>query len=300
MRKHKAHHDSQRLDFQSYTVSVVRSMPHQDSPWTEGLEFSPEKGVLIETSGSYPPGTASFIRTIDLATRNVLNRLEQGLSGRFVEGITSRGDGWLVTTYTDNLALEYNSNMSLVHEHPYNWCGWGLSHSVDGSTLYTTNGSSYVMYLDANTLALKDTKAAVCHGKQVVGINELESVPNFMGRGPALLGNVMNTRLVLVLDPKTATCIGSFDLSEGLETVDQAESSGFHVANGIAYLDSGNLVVTGKNWASMYEIHLSADRPEGYVSESLSSFLGKSQSAMMVSMDVHPVREPELLKTKRH
>jgi len=227
--------------------------------------------------------------------------MNQGLDGRFVEGITNRGSGWLATTYTDNVALEYDSDMKLVQEHHYGWCGWGLSHSADGLTLYATNGSSYIMYLDAQTLALKDAKVAQCQGKPVTGINELESVSSFMGGGPALIGNVINTRLVMVLDPDTATCIGSFDLSNGLEQVDPGESAGFHVANGIAYLsETGNFVVTGKNWASMYEIKLTADLQPGVVPSSLSSFLGIAPAAVLVSIDVQPVKEPRIVESQRH
>lgn len=257
--------------FHSYSVAVVNTMPHAGQPWVEGLEYDPDLGVLIETSGTFPAGTSSLIRTMDPRTGKVLQTIKAGLGTYFLEGITAVGGGYLANTYMDHVVLQYDSNLNFVKTLPFNFEGWGFTHSIDGSTIYATNGSSALSYLDSATLQLLDVKVATCFGKQLPGINELESVANFQGLGPVILGNVINTRLVMVLDPATASCIGSFDLS-GLETVDPTEAGGYHVANGIAYLSTGNLVVTGKNWNSMYEIKLS-EEPPGPVPSALTSYL---------------------------
>merc|ERR1740121_1588700 len=98
-------------------------------------------------------------------------------------------------------------------------------------------------------------------GKRVKGLNELEMVTDFAGSGPALLGNVINTRSVIAIDPETMICKGVFHL-EDLEPKFAGETYGMHVANGIAYRKStGSFFVTGKNWEFMYEINVS--KPSG-------------------------------------
>lgn len=253
---------------QGFRVTKLREMAHEENPFTQGLElYAP--GQLVETSGSYPSGTSSFIRVLDLVTGRVLNQTAAGLENYFVEGITRSGDGWLATTNLDGKAVKYDHQLNKVAELDYPTEGWGFSRSLDGTKFFATNGSAFVLELDPQTLALQSATPARCLGKDIPGLNELEMVDNFLGLGPTLLGNIYKTRLVIGLDPENFECNSIFHLGD-LESVEADEGSGFHVANGITYLpDSGNLLVTGKNWDSMYEISLTKD--EGAGSEAISN-----------------------------
>lgn len=246
---------------QSYEVTKLREMPHVDAPWTQGLEFGLD-GRLIETSGNYPEGIGSVVRILDPATGQPIRKITEGMTGtRFIEGIAEQGGHWFASFYTDKVAVEYDEDFKVVKEHTYPWNGWGLTRDLDGSSFLATNGTEYIMRLNRENFAATDVKAATCMGKKVVGLNELEMVDDFLGQGPALLGNVINTRIVLVLDPSTARCTGTFSLA-GLEPERDNEPYGFHVANGIAYDRSkGTFIVTGKNWDSMFEVRVS--RPAG-------------------------------------
>lgn len=244
-----------------YLVTRVRRLKHEGAPWTQGLEFS-DNGMLVETSGDYPAGVGSFVREVDPKTGVPRRTVTEGLkdaSGRtlFVEGITERGGHWYATTYQDNIAVEYDANFQVVGRHPYNHVGWGLSRSADGQAFLATNGSEYVMQLSPQTWQLQGVKMATCQGKRLEGLNELEMVEDFDGSGPALIGNLINTRLVMVMSPHTMACTGVFHL-EDLEPKRSNEPFGYHIANGVAYdARSKTFFVTGKNWESIYEIKVS-------------------------------------------
>lgn len=244
----------------SFAVTKIREFPHMGQPWTQGLEFRGD-GMLLETSGNYPPGSGSFVRVVNPADGTIVQKISEGLElPRFIEGITQLGDRWFASTYEDQVALEYDADMHLTATHPFPWNGWGLTHDAAGRLLLATNGSEYITVVDPSTFKAVDTKVATCMGKRVFGLNELEMVPDLLGHGPTLLGNVINTRLVLGLDPSTAKCTSVFHLA-GLEQLQSSEEYGFHVANGIAFnRESGHLIVTGKNWDSMFEVSLA---PEG-------------------------------------
>jgi len=232
-----------------------------DAPFTQGLEFA-ANGQLVETSGNYPAGVNSFVRTVDPQTGKELQRVTAGMQTAqgqvFVEGISLLGDRWLVSTYNDKMVLEFNHDLHFVQSHAFPYEGWGLSRSPDGRALLATNGTANLMTLDPHTFAALEVRPATCLGRLVPGLNELELVDNFQGRGPTLLGNIINTRLVLAVNPKTAECTGVFSLDgPDLEAVEGDESWGFHVANGIAHNRANNtFFVTGKNWLSLYEIRI--------------------------------------------
>eukprot|EP00440_Ansanella_granifera_P008322 gb/GFBE01009014.1/.p1 GENE.gb/GFBE01009014.1/~~gb/GFBE01009014.1/.p1 ORF type:complete len:316 (+),score=79.26 gb/GFBE01009014.1/:1-948(+) len=241
-----------------FKVSKLREIPHEGKPWTQGLELF-ESGKVIETSGAYPAGEESFIRVVDLSNGEVVSQTGDGLEGRFVEGIARSADGWIVTTYESMKAVKYDSELTVLAELDYPYEGWGFSRSPDGSRYFASNGTAYIMELHPGTLELQQVWPARCLGKDVVGINEMEMVEDFFGLGPTLLGNIYQTRFVVGFDINTYDCNCVFDL-EDLEESDAGEGFGVHVANGIAHLpDSGNFVVTGKNWANMFEIALTED-----------------------------------------
>jgi len=245
----------------SYDVKNLRKFEHPSAPWTQGLEFSSD-GRLIETCGDYPEGVGSFVRVLDPGSGKLQRSISDGLvdeagKNRFIEGIVEREGRWYTTTYEDKLAIEYDTDFKVVGTHPYPFNGWGLAVSSNGQSFLATNGTEYVMSLRVGTWELESTRVAHCMGKRIKGLNELEMVEDLAGTGPALLGNLMGTRLVLAMDPKTMTCTGVFHL-EDTEPVEQNERGGYHVANGIAYnKKAGSFFITGKNWKSMYEVAIS-------------------------------------------
>jgi len=251
----------------SFSLELLRAFPHEGRPFTQGLEMYSDGKHLVETSGSYPPGTKSYVRIVDPTTGATVRSLEDGLQGRFVEGIAQLPNGnWFASTYTDKKAVEYDKDMNIVAEHSYPGTGWGLARTTDGGSFLATNGSEYVMTLQKGTFEVIDAKVVTCLGKRVKGLNELELVDNFMGLGPTLLGNVYLSRLVLAVNPATGQCVGVFDLdvdpavSGVTEPLQSNENAGFHACNGLAWnKTSETLFATGKNWEQMFEVRVHPD-----------------------------------------
>ena len=106
--------------------------------------------------------------------------------------------------------LEYKlPQLTLIREVPVSIGaeGWGLAASPDKSVLYVTDSKDDLYHVDPATykvlrkLKIKDPQL----GKTIIGVNELEMVEDFLGRGkPALLGNIYQTRLVLALRSERA------------------------------------------------------------------------------------------------
>lgn len=287
-------HDTQggkktKSEPQNFGVKVLRQLPHVGTPFTQGLEFKQDTNELVETSGSFPPGTVSYVRGVNLQTGNTNWKVTDGLDGSFIEGIVQFGGPqghWYASVYQEpRKTVEYDSAMNFISTHPYHFDGWGFSQTVDKSAFLATNGSSMIMTLKPGTFELVDQKRAMCLGRPVPGLNELEMVPNFLGRGPVLLGNVYTSRIVLALDPGTMECIGAFHLDgvANAEPIQANEVLGYHVANGIAYnANTDSLFVTGKNWNYMFEVKIEENAPSGPAGDALGqldAWLGTTHTA---------------------
>ncbi|CAE7670567.1 QCT [Symbiodinium sp. CCMP2592] len=242
----------------SYKAQILRTLPHEGAPFTQGLELAGQS-KLIETSGAYPAGTESFIRMIDLKDGSVLQTTKSGLSGRFAEDVAPTADGWIVATYHGHKAVRFNADLSVDRDLDYPIEeGWGLCLDESKRRYFATNGTEFLMEMDSETLALNRVAPVTCMGYKVPGLNELEFVADFDGKGPMVFGNLYRTRFILGIDPSTFECTSFFDL-EGFGEQDPEEQFGFHVANGIAYLPaSKTFLVTGKNWQHMFEISVEA------------------------------------------
>lgn len=246
----------------SLRVETIREMDHEGTPFTQGLEISQDGHHLIETSGSFPPGTASYVRKVDPATGKTIQKQFDGLDKKFAEGIVQLSDGtWFMSTYTDRVLAEYNSALQFVRHHSFPYTGWGLTRSADGSSFLSTDGSNKLRELKlSQPFSAISEKTLTCRGKEVSGLNELEMVDNFLGHGARLLGNVYLTRVVLAIDPATGQCTHVADLGGLGEALSSDEASGFHACNGLAYNRStSTFFATGKNWKKMFEVRFVED-----------------------------------------
>jgi len=255
-------------------VTTLAELPHVDLPFTQGLEMHPRQGLLVETSGSYPENQLSYVRLVNTTDGSTVRKTPLQ-APTFIEGITRRNGRWFASTWRDKHALEFDDDLNLIGTHTYEHEGWGLARALGADAFLATNGSDKLLTLAPGSFELQGARRATCFGRPLGGLNELELVEDFRGTGPRLLGNVINTRLVVILDPQTAACTGVFHL-RGLEAESLQESMGYHIANGIAYdKATGEFWVTGKNWRSLFRIRLSSDEESSSHNEESSQSAGQ-------------------------
>ena len=220
-------------------VQEVRSHPHDSTAFTQGLAW--EGGELYESTGRYGEST---LRRVALESGEVLQRVSLPRE-YFAEGLAAVGDSIVQLTWREGVMFVYErATMREVGRITYNGEGWGLA--SDGSSLIVSDGSNYLTFVDASTLAAQRTVAVTDGGVPVDQLNELEWV-----RGE-VWANVWHTNHIVRIDPATGRVVGRLDLGA---LVPPGLADPEAVLNGIAYDAAGDrLLVTGKLWPRLFEI----------------------------------------------
>ena len=224
-----------------YTVQVVKEYPHDSKAYTQGLFF--RDGQLYESTGEF--GNSSF-RVVDLETGKVSRKLDFDKK-YFGEGSVMLGDRMYMLTWTNKVAFVYDaSTLEYLQTYSYPREGWGIT--TDGTSLYTSDGSSKIYVLDANLKHLR-TMNVTMDGRPVRFLNELEWID---GR---IWANVYTTDLIVIINPETGIVEATVDCTGLLPA--KLRTPDTDVLNGIAFnpLD-GKIYLTGKNWPKLYEIKL--------------------------------------------
>jgi len=223
-----------------YTYNVVNVYPHDDTAFTQGLVF--EDGFLYEGTGRYGQST---LRRVELETGNVI-QLHSLPDNLFGEGITIFGDRIVQLTWKSGKGFVYDrSSFDLLQTFEYpTEEGWGITH--DGSRLIISNGTATLHFLDPETFQTVG-EVEVCDEEPVDELNELEYIDG------KVYANIWHEDRIAIIDPKSGQVTGWIDLSG----INDAESTGENVLNGIAYDQYGErLFVTGKKWSKIFEIEL--------------------------------------------
>jgi len=125
--------------------------------------------------------------------------------------------------------------------------GWGVT--TDGESLIAGDGSAIVLFLDPDTFAIKRSVVVRDACSEVGFLNELEYVDG------DTYANVWQTNYIVRFSAQTGAVDGWVD-RDGLNP--NPEKLVYpRVLNGIAYDgEPGSLLVTGKNWPSLWRIKL--------------------------------------------
>ncbi|MBO9683266.1 MAG: glutaminyl-peptide cyclotransferase [Flavisolibacter sp.] len=224
------------------TPSIVSTLPHDTSSFTEGLEFY--DSTLIESGGNY--GHSKLFQ-YDPKSGKVLKELKLD-DKYFGEGITVLHDTLYQLTYREKTAFLYDvKTFKKIKEIPFEVGeGWGLTN--DGKNIIASTGSSNLYYFEPGTLKLLKTLNITENGAPVPNINELEYVDGYV------YANQWQYNYIVKIDPSTATVIAKLDLSAIVDTVNK-EYPGAAELNGIAYSPvTKKFYVTGKHWPRTFEI----------------------------------------------
>jgi glutamine cyclotransferase len=223
------------------TPSVISTLPHDTSYFTEGLEFY--DSTLLESTGL--PGKSRLIQ-YEPKSGKVLKEVKLD-NKYFGEGITILHDTIYQLTWQQHVAFLYDAKtFKKLKEIPFNAEGWGLTN--DGKYLIASSGASSLFYYEPGTLKLiKEVKVSE-NGSSVLNINELEYVDGYV------YANQWQYDYIVKIDPSTGNVVSKLDLTgitDGVKRIDP----NVDYLNGIAYNHTTKkFYVTGKNWPQMFEI----------------------------------------------
>ncbi len=222
--------------------SIVATYPHDRTAYTQGLVYA--GGALYESTGLYGH---SSLRRVDLKSGapTLIRRLPEQYFG---EGLTAFGDRLIQLTWRSGTAFVYTRrDLRPVGEFRYATEGWGLTQ--DGEHLIMSDGSATLYFLDPDRftevrrIQVRDNRGPVKF------LNELEMV------GGDIFANVWQSPRILRIAPDSGRVTGYVDLSALADRMGREPST--DVLNGIAYIPgSGRLLITGKQWPSLYAIKL--------------------------------------------
>jgi glutaminyl-peptide cyclotransferase len=223
------------------TVRVINTYPHDPNAFTQGLAFV--NGELYEGTGR---NGESSLRRVALATGELLQRRNLGAL-YFGEGITIMNERVYQLTWQSQLGFVYDrATFELQKTFFLPGEGWGITH--DGTNLIVSDGTAQLRFLDPETQQEVKRITVTEDGLPVNRLNELEYIDG------EVWANVWYTDFIVRIDPATGQIKSKLDLT-GLHPTRGADD----VLNGIAWDASAErLFVTGKLWASLYEVEVVA------------------------------------------
>lgn len=224
------------------TPSVIATLPHDTSYFTEGLEFY--DSTLLESTGLR--GASRLIQYLP-STGKVLRKLELD-NKYFGEGITVLHDTLYQLTYQEKVAFLYDvKTFKKIKEVPFEVGeGWGLTN--DGKNIIASTGSSNLYYFQPGTFNLLKTVTVTENGSPVPNVNELEYVDGY------IYANQWQYDYIVKIDPANGNVVAKYDLGRIQDSIKKTTPN-HQGLNGIAY--NGNtkkFYITGKYWPQLFEI----------------------------------------------
>jgi glutaminyl-peptide cyclotransferase len=230
------------IDPEPMVAKVVAKFPHEQSSFTQGLEFY--KGRLFESTGQYGQ---SFVAEVDLNSGKVSETVRMGLDAtQFGEGITILNDVIYQLTWQKGRCFTYDLSDKIVpkDEFTYKGEGWGLTN--DGSSLIMSNGTEQIVFRDPETFLIERTIEVYDRNGPYLALNELEYIDGM------IWANVWQRSDVLVIDPLTGRVMQTIDCSA---LFPEGQGLNKEVLNGIAH-NNGRIYMTGKNWRYLFEVRV--------------------------------------------
>ncbi len=228
---------TQNLDYE-----ILATLPHDPTCYTQGLVIA--EGVFYESCGLYGQ---SSLRKVDPISGVV--QAETDLDPNFfAEGLVLLEGKLYQLTWQENTGFIYDANsLERLGTFHYQTQGWGLT--TDGSALILSDGTNMLYWIDPGTMQVVRQVNVTYQGQPVEYLNELETING------TIFANIYLTNSIVAINPADGTVVSLIDLT-GLRPEQNLANQG-EVLNGISYDQlNDKLYVTGKNWASLYEIRL--------------------------------------------
>lgn len=233
-----------------YSYQIVRTMPHDTSAYTQGLEY--HNGRFLESTGQEKHST---LRWVDVKSGKVLKQVKLD-DQYFGEGASLVGDKVVMLTWRDRLGLLFDAgSFKQLGTFPYGVSmeGWGLC--FDGNRLIKSDGTNKIWFLNKDTYKEEGSIVVYDDNGPVDSLNELEYIDG------KIYANVYTENIIVVIDPASGVIEKKIDFSGLLSAgyfKDEDERNN-NVLNGIAWDKAGRrLFVTGKKWPHLFEVKLQA------------------------------------------
>ena len=227
-----------------YGYRVVNRYPHDPRAFTQGLLF--HGGTFYESTGLYGE---SSVRQVEVETGKVIH-MTTAPPRVFGEGLALAGDRLVQLTWQNHVAFAFDkTSFAFQGQFAVNTEGWGLT--FDGKEFILSDGSDKLYFLDAQRFEVQRTIAVRDHERAIDSLNELEFVDG------EIFANVWHSDRIARINPATGAVTGWIDLAGLRGAKEQQDQEA--VLNGIAYDPSSKrLFVTGKRWATVFEIQVVA------------------------------------------
>ncbi|KUJ55736.1 glutaminyl-peptide cyclotransferase [Chryseobacterium aquaticum] len=224
------------------SYKIIAEYPHNTNNFVEG--FLMDGGMIYESDGL--AGSSQLIKYKLGSTEPLL--VEKQSAEVFSEGCAIAGDKIFQLTYQNRIGFIYDKNtFKKTSEFPLPSSmveGWGLT--FDGKNLVATDGTNKLYFLDVNDPSKVVKTLSVGGHKDIYNkLNEVEFYKGF------IYANVWYQPIILKINPKTGETVGRFDFTK--ITAENSKDNAEKVLNGIAFKEN-NMLVTGKNWAKIYEV----------------------------------------------
>jgi glutamine cyclotransferase len=227
---------------------ITGAYPHDSTAYTQGLVAVGD--TLFESTGLYGH---SDVRRVDLHSGRVLAAV--ALAGsRFGEGLALLHGRLYQLTWKEGVGYVYDAKtLARVDSFHYAGEGWGLA--TDGTSLIMSDGSDSLRFLSPLTFRVQRVMHVRSQDGPVNQLNELELVNG------DLFANIYRANWIARIDPTTGRVRELLDFTN-LYSMRRRPLLA-DVMNGIAAADSGELLLTGKDWPHLFKIRLRTARALG-------------------------------------
>jgi glutaminyl-peptide cyclotransferase len=224
---------------------VLRRLPHPGRGFTQGLIAA--DGVIWESTGLYGQSTVRRYR-LGADQPDAAADLPPDLFG---EGICRVGQQLWQLTWRERVALRWDpGSLTLLDQVPYNREGWGICNA--GAHVITSDGSSELVRRDPQTLAPTGMVVVRCGGQRISGLNDLEWA------GGRVWANLAPDPYLAGIDPDSGEVMDFVDARAVRERHPRDPQA---IMNGVTALPgTGEFLLTGKGWQSLYHVRLVEER----------------------------------------
>lgn len=228
---------------QNMSYEIVKTYPHDTNNFVEG--FLLDGNTIYESDGQN--GASQIIKyELGSTTPSAVTKQPQQI---FSEGCAIAGDKVFQLTWHSKKGFVYEkANLQQVGDFdmPSEMKeGWGMTY--DGKNLIASDGSNTLYFIDpANPSKIVRTIGVAGNSTVYDQLNELEYHDGY------IYSNVWRTPYILKINPVNGAVVGKFDFSDLVKENTHGEDD---VLNGIAF-KGNNMLVTGKNWPTIYEVKI--------------------------------------------